>query len=49
MLSKKLIFSRKGKHIVNLKKQKVYVNRTNFNSIHNMSSYRKPKIQNDLP
>ena len=31
---------RKGIHNVNLKKQ-------NFNSIFNMSSYRKPEIQND--
>ena len=38
-----------GIHIVNLKNQQRSCHRTNFNSIFNISSYRNPKIQNDLP
>ena len=40
---------KKGKHIVYLKKQKKWYVITPFYSIFNMSSCRKPKIQNDLP
>ena len=41
---------RKGIPTVNLKKQKQtrICHRTNFNSIFNMSSYRKPETQHDL-
>ena len=40
---------RKGIHLFNLKNQQRSCHRTNFNSIFNISSYRNPKIQNDLP
>ena len=41
---------KKGKHIVNLKKQKkVYITVLLFDSMFNMSSCRKPEIHNDLP
>ena len=40
---------KKGTHIVNLKKQETSIcHRTIFYSIFNMSSYRKPEIQNPL-
>jgi len=39
----------KGIHIVNLKKQNIICHRSKLYSIFNMSSYRKPEIQNCLP
>ena len=44
-----IFLMRKGIHIVKSKKQKVQCHSTNFNSIFDMSSYRKPEIQKDLP
>jgi len=40
---------KKGIHIMNPKKQKCICHRTTFYAIFNMSSCRKPEIQNDLP
>ena len=47
---KKLFFIKKGIYIVYLKKQKISIcHRTTFYVVFNMGSFRKVKIQNDLP
>ena len=48
--TKKTVLIKKGIYIVYLKKQKISIcHRTTFYVVFNMGSFRKVKIQNELP